>query len=415
MKKSNIKNKKLLKTSGIIILFIIISISTAVIGYCSYVKSKVYIKDSTNRELEIGERNYIDDKNVDIIEHKYVDKIDIIEDKYIDYEVDNFNEYSQEYDEKYQEVEGITNVLLVGTDARNINERSRADSIIIATLDNNNKKIRLTSLFRDTLVNINGYGYRKLNAAMAYGGIELLKDTINKTYNINIDKFIIINFWGFEKVIDELSGLEIDVKDYQLNEINKYIGESTGGNDCPIVKSGLQVLNGKQVLSYARIRKGVGDEFERTQRQREVLSKIAEKLREIKPTKYIGIINSMLDCINTNINSIDAMNMAYTIYKLPNLDVKEIHIPIIELCDDMNYGGDIGWVFIMDREQNTKVLHDFIFRDIEPDVSKIDYNSLQRALNKYKLIEGKDDKETYNEKNKAKETLSEEEIEYEWK
>ena len=111
MKKSNIKNKKLLKTSGIIILFIIISISTAVIGYCSYVKSKVYIKDSTNRELEIGERNYIDDKNVDIIEHKYVDKIDIIEDKYIDYEVDNFNEYSQEYDEKYQEVEGITNVL----------------------------------------------------------------------------------------------------------------------------------------------------------------------------------------------------------------------------------------------------------------------------------------------------------------
>ena len=76
----------------------------------------------------------------------------------------------------YKEVEGITNVLLVGTDGRDVNEKARADSIIIATLDNNNKEIRLTSLFRDTLVDIEGYGPHKLNAAMAFGGIDLLKE-----------------------------------------------------------------------------------------------------------------------------------------------------------------------------------------------------------------------------------------------
>ena len=95
-------------------------------------------------------------------------------------------------------------------------------------------------------------------------------------------------------IIDQIGGLEIDVKDYQLDELNKYIGESTGGNDCPVTESGLQLLNGKQALSYSRIRKGVGDEFERTERQREVLFKIAEKLRETNPIKYLGIVNSCL-------------------------------------------------------------------------------------------------------------------------
>ena len=229
---------------------------------------------------------------------------------------------------------------------------------------------------------------------MAFGGIDLLKDTIQETYDINIDKYIIINFWGFEAIIDQIGGLEIDVKEYQLDELNQYIGESTGGNDCPVTEPGLQLLNGKQALSYARIRKGVGDEFERTERQREVLFKVAEKLRETKPTKYLGIVNSMLDYINTNIELLDALNMAYTIYKFPTLETKQIHIPVTEFADDMNYGGEVGWVFIMDRKQNTEILHDFIFNNIEPDESKFDYNSLKQALNEYRTGEWIDDSQS---------------------
>ncbi|MEN8077889.1 LCP family protein [Clostridioides difficile] len=361
------KKKKLPKKSTIIISLIIIVIVSVVglsVGYYNYVKSKIYTESN---EIEL----------------KTVDKKDD--------------------DIEYQEVDGITNVLLVGTDGRDLKEKSRADSIIIATLDNNKKEIRLTSLFRDTLVNIEGYGAEKLNAAMSLGGIELLKDTIKETYDISIDKYIIINFWGFEAIIDQIGGLEIDVKDYQLNELNKYIGESTGGNDCPVIESGLQLLNGKQALSYARIRKGVGDDFERTERQREVLFKVAEKLRETKPTKYLGIVNSMLDYINTNIDIIDAINMAYTIYKFPSLDTKQIHIPVTELADDMNYGGNIGWVFIMDRKQNTEILQNFVFSGIEPDQSNFDYNSLYAALAEYKTGEWKEEiaeeEDTYDNKN----------------
>ncbi|WP_243124879.1 LCP family protein [Clostridium cuniculi] len=351
-KRYSLRNRIIISTISIVLAVVV----GVVIGYYSYVKSKIYAEPS---EIEIK-----------TVEKKNEEEVD------------------------YEEVEGITNVLLVGTDARDLKESARADSIIIATLDNNNKEIRLTSLFRDTLVDIDGYGPYKLNAAMAFGGINLLKDTIQETYNINIDKYIIINFWGFEAIIDQMGGLEIDVKDYQLDELNKYIGESTGGNDCPVTESGLQLLNGKQALSYARIRKGVGDEFERTERQREVLFKVAEKLRETKPTKYLGIMNSMLDYINTNIDLLDALNMAYTIYKFPSLETKQIHIPVTELADDMNYGGEIGWVFIMDREQNTEILHDFIFNGIEPDESKFDYNSLREALNEYKTGEWIDEYES---------------------
>ena len=376
------KRKKFPKKKAIIgsiIILVIVAIIGTIMGYFSYVKSKIYTEPN---EVKLN-----------TVEKKIEDDVD------------------------YKEVEGITNVLLVGTDGRDLEESARADSIIIATLDSNNKEIRLTSLFRDTLVDIEGYGANKLNAAMAFGGIELLKDTIRETYDISIDKYIIINFWGFEAIIDQIGGLEIDVKDYQLKELNKYIGESTGGNDCPVTETGLQLLNGKQALSYARIRKGVGDEFERTERQREVLFKVAEKLRETKPTKYLGIVNSMLDYINTNIDIMDAINMAYTIYKFPSLDTKQIHITLTELSDDMKYGGGIGWVFIMDRKQNTEILHDFIFNDIEPDESNFDYNSLREALYEYKTGEWKEDYENDYDNNSNQESINEEdeeEVSGEW-
>lgn len=351
-KKKVYKKRRIIFYSITLLILFVISICA---GYYIYLRNKIYVKNQ-NVESNIMENQ-------------------------------NYNKDDYEEETNYKEIEGITNVLLVGTDGRSLDEKSRADSIIIATLDNNNKEVRLTSLFRDTLVNINGYGPQKLNAAMAFGGIDLLKDTIKKTYNINIDKYVIINFWGFENIIDQIGGIKLDIKDYQIKELNKYIGDSTGGNNCPIEKPGLQLLNGKQALSYARIRKGVGDEFERTERQREVLFKVAEKLRETKPIKYFGILNSMLDDISTNIEPLDALNMAYTIYKFPDLQTKQIHIPLTELSDDMNYSKEIGWVFIMDREQNTKVLHDFIFNDIEPNKSNFDYDSLREALLKYKTDE----------------------------
>ena len=285
-------------------------------------------------------------------------------------------------DTEFQEVKGITNVLLIGVDARDLDEPCRSDSMIIATIDNNNKKVKLTSLFRDTLVDIPGHGEAKLNSAYMLGGPELLLKTVKETYNISIDKYIIINFWGFEAIVDYIGGIEVDVKDYQLEELNKYIGESTGGNDCPVEEAGVQTLNGKQALSYARIRYNVCDEYERTDRQREVIFKVIEKLQNTKPSKYLGIMNTMLEYIKTNIDPLEALNMAYTIYKFPSLDVEQLQIPLVALSETRNYK-ELGSVFLMDRLQNASVLYNFIYENKYPNEEEFNYDSLKTELQKY--------------------------------
>lgn len=313
------------KVIFIVILFSLILSMT--IGYF-YVRSRIYTEDKPVNKIETTSNQ--DEISVDTIE--------------------------------YKEVEGITNVLLIGADGRDDDNTPRSDSIIIATLDNNNEKVKLTSLYRDTLVNIPGYGQNRINAAFELGSTKLLIDTIRETYNINIDKYITIDFTGFESIIDHIGGIEVEVKDYQLEELNKFIGEGTTGNDCPVTETGIQTLNGKQALSYARIRKNVGDDYERTERQREVLFKVAEKLKETKPTKYLGIMNSMLNYINMNIEPIEALNMAYTIYKFPKLDTDQISIPVPEITLDKQIKG-LGDVLVMDKYENTKIMHDFIFED----------------------------------------------------
>ena len=252
-------------------------------------------------------------------------------------------------DSEFKEVEGITNVLLIGVDARDLDEPCRSDSMIIATLDNNNKKVKLTSLFRDTLVDIPGHGEAKLNSAYMLGGPELLMKTVKETYNVSIDK---------------------------------YIGESTGGNDCPVEKTGIQTLNGKQALSYARIRYNVGDEYERTDRQREVIFKVIEKLQNTKPSKYLGVMNTMLEYIKTNIDPLEALNMAYTIYKFPSLDVEQLQIPLVALSETRNYK-ELGSVFLMDRLQNASILYNFIYENKYPNEEEFNYDSLKTELQKY--------------------------------
>lgn len=267
---------------------------------------------------------------------------------------------------EYTEVEGITNVLLVGVDGIDFDEKyQRSDSMIIATLDSNKEKVKLTSLYRDTLVYIPGYGEEKMNLAFSLGGPELVMETIKYNFDVNIEKYIMINFAGFEAIIDQIGGVEIDVKEYQLHELNKYIGQATGGGDCPVEKAGLQILNGKQALSYTRIRKGVGDDYERTERQREVLFKVVEKLQKTDVIKYFSIANKMLDYLRTNIGIMDGLNMAYTISKFSNLETEQLSIPVQELCVDEEVNGNMA--LRMDRYENALILNDFIFNDTLPD------------------------------------------------
>ncbi|MEN8434832.1 LCP family protein [Clostridium septicum] len=291
----------------------------------------------------------------------------------------------------YKEVDGVTNVLLIGTDGRTLDEAARSDTIMIATLDNNNKVIKLTSIMRDTLVNIPGYGEGKINAAFAVGAVEggaqggakLLIETIRETFKIDLKKYIIVNFWGFESIIDEIGGIEADIKDYEIEELNNYIGETTETESALIEKTGVQKLNGAQALSYSRIRKVGNGSYERTERQRKVLTQIATKLKDVSPLRYVSIANSIAKHVNTNIDIPEALDLAYTIYKLPDLKIEQLQMPQTELIVRDGEFKNLGWVLLIDKEQNSKVLHDFIFENKLPDSKEYDYYAIESLKSTY--------------------------------
>ena len=333
---------------------------------------------------------------------------------YVDYKPTPKNEVD------YTEVEGITNVLLIGTDGRTVDEPARSDSIIIATLDNNNKKVKLTTIIRDTLVDIPEYGEDKINAAFYYGAMEedekgnlkgseggaaLLMETIEENFNIHLDKYIIVNFWGFESIIDEIGGIEADIKDYEIDEVNKYIGESTGVHSDPLTETGLQTLNGQQALAYARIRYVGNGGFERGERQNKVLLQIATKLKEVNPLKYVSLANTLAKQVKTNIDIPEALNLAYTIYKLPSLDFEQLQIPQTELIARDNLYKDRGWCLLIDLEQNSKIMHDFIFNDKLPNPDEFDLASVENVAAMYDAEEARYNSvyninpEDYNDKN----------------
>ena len=286
-------------------------------------------------------------------------------------------------EDSFEEVPGITNILLIGTDARDLNERARSDSIIIATIDNNTKKLKLSSIMRDTFVDIPGYGEQKINAALALGGPELLMKTIKENFNFTLDKYVMVNFWGFEDIIDGIGGIEVDVKDYEIPEINKFIGEVRDVKSPPLTTPGLQHLDGQQALAYARIRKVGNGSYERTERQRRVLDIVAEKMMDVSVVKYPGLLYDLLPSVKTNIEPLTLLNYAYTVSKFGELKFEQLQIPATELSQGGLYRNK-GWVLLIDKEQNGKILNDFIYNDkpySSEDIDKDHFNSVMADYN----------------------------------
>ncbi|MFR2301711.1 MAG: LCP family protein, partial [Clostridium paraputrificum] len=245
------------------------------------------------------------------------------------------------------------------------------------------KKLKLSSIMRDTFVDIPGYGEQKINAALALGGPELLMKTIKENFNFTLDKYVMVNFWGFEDIIDGIGGIEVDVKDYEIPEINKFIGEVRDVKSPPLTTPGLQHLDGQQALAYARIRKVGNGSYERTERQRRVLDIVAEKMMDVSVVKYPGLLYDLLPSVKTNIEPLTLLNYAYTVSKFGELKFEQLQIPATELSQGGLYRNK-GWVLLIDKEQNGKILNDFIYNDkpySSEDIDKDHFNSVMADYN----------------------------------
>lgn len=306
-----------------------------------------------------------------------------IHNSYVKDNKENLSTYEQNGEGDYKEVDGITNVLLLGSDARNLDEQARADAILILSIDNIHKKLKLVSIMRDSYVKIPGHGEQKINHAYALGGSELLMETIEENFKIKLDRYSIINFNGFQQLIDSIGGLDLDVSTSEMNEMNKFIPEVNPKDPHLVEKSGLQHLDGQQVLSYARIRKIGNGDYDRTQRQREVVSAIIDKLKDTNILKYPVVVSKLFPYVKTNMDIGQILNYAYTVYKIDNFTPEQILIPVPEITDSKILKNK-GWVLLMDIDQTAEIIHDFIFEDIRYDIKDLDFASFKKAMEKYK-------------------------------
>lgn len=258
----------------------------------------------------------------------------------------------------YNEEKGIFNILLVGLDRRSENDIGRTDSIILANINTEAKTIKLVSFMRDLYVPIPGHGLNRINAAYSLGGPELLLKTLQQDFNIDVQYYVSIDFRAFQDLVDKLGGIDIEVKDYEVKEINKYIKEVNGSKATLLSGPGYQKLNGQQALSYSRIRKVGNGDFERAERQRRVLTILINKARRVSILKMPDLASTIFNYIKTNIPTGKLMNLAFTVYRFGNTPVETIRVPADGMFENMRVKGMA--VLVPDLEKNVIYFEKFL-------------------------------------------------------
>ena len=205
-----------------------------------------------------------------------------------------------------ENLEKYTNIAIFGIDSSDLeySTGNRSDCIIIASINNKTKEIKLVSIYRDTYVNIDGYGLDKITHAYSYGGPQLAINTINTNFDLNISEFITVNFDSVSDVIDQLGGIDIEIQEDELQYINGYIGataNSVGKKSTFVTQAGMQTLDGIQSVAYSRIRYTEGGDYKRTERMRNVIIAIIEKAKTKKISELNNIVDNLLPKVATNI------------------------------------------------------------------------------------------------------------------
>lgn len=229
--------------------------------------------------------------------------------------------------------QGVINVLLIGNDSRENGEDGRSDAMILISISNKTKTIHMTSLLRDMYVDIPGHDSNRLNAAYAYGGPALLCETIKQNLDIEVNRYVLVNFQAFASLVDAVGGVDLEVTNEEVQWINAYLNEynllegkemTTDYLDTSL--SGEIHLNGPQALAYSRNRY-IGTDFGRTERQRKVLSAVMKKLPLAMATNSGELIDGLFPNLTTNLTQTEMYSLSTQASKLLTYDVVQSTVP----------------------------------------------------------------------------------------
>lgn len=258
---------------------------------------------------------------------------------------------------------GCKNIALLGIDTHEDNDSGRSDAVVVLTADKKHNKLKLTSIARDSYVEIDGHSKDKLTHAYAYGKSQLAVKTLNSNYGLEITDYVTVNFFEFARIIDYVGGVTVDVDEKEMNEMNvniiPWLNEM--GIKCDTVASpGVQLLSGGQAVCYARIRHTDGD-VQRGNRQKEVLTSMFAQVKKINPLKLPKLASMIIAECETSMKTSDIISLGmWAVVRSPEFE--QLSIPNDNFS---SRGGMVKgvWYYIYDLEEAKKDIHDFIFEE----------------------------------------------------
>ena len=268
------------------------------------------------------------------------------------------------------EDDGITNILLLGSDTRTSKEGGRSDVNILMTINKHQNKVYLTSFLRDCYVDIPGYGKNRLNAAFSKGGADLAVQTIEKNFGVDINRYMMVDFQAFANLGDAVGGIDLEVTAEEVDYINAYlweynelIGRDTNADNFPEGTSGKLHLNGPQALAYCRNRY-IGTDFARTDRQKKVISAIIKKLPIAAITNIGGVMGGLFPNLTTDLLKDDAYKLSLMVFKLAGMEIVQNNIPLDNTFKNEKAKGMA--VLGIDLEANKKFIQDVVLAKKAP-------------------------------------------------
>lgn len=260
--------------------------------------------------------------------------------------------------------EDVLNILLIGSDTRTEGGSGRSDAMILVSINEKKKTITVTSLLRDIYLQITGKKNNRINAAYAFGGADLLMETIEQNFKIQVDLYASVDFYTFIDVVDAVGGVTIEVMDKEIpymntyiRDMNKLIGQQ-GEYDC-LTKAGAQLLNGKQALGYVRNRHVGNNDFDRTARQRKVLEQIFRQVKGLNLKEITELLNIVLPRITTNITEGEIFTLILSLPSYINYNLEQWSIPMSDTYSSRRIRGMA--VLGIDFEANIDELHSKIY------------------------------------------------------
>ncbi len=267
--------------------------------------------------------------------------------------------------EENETMKGYRNIALFGVDSTTgeLESKTRSDTIIIASINEDTKEVKLVSVYRDTFLNLGNDTYTKCNAAYQKGGPEQAMQMLNTNLDMDIKDFVTVGFKGLKDVVDALGGVEIEITQGEISHLNNYqysMAEDMKIDYTPVKEPGVQTLNGLQAVAYCRIRQ-IGNDFQRTERQRTVLMQISEKAKTMSASQLNSIATSAFEEVYTSLELQEILDL---LAMINDYEITETAgFPQMDALTTGVIGSHGDCIVPLDLADNVVWLHEFLFEE----------------------------------------------------